>query len=87
MNYLAHAFYEQIQDVDLTIEILSGFIVSKQLVGLYSGQVSEYHLQAYILERIIANSLPALYQHFKRLNVKLDMFTCDWIMTFYCGFY
>ena len=58
MNYLAHAIYEQTQDVDLSIEIFSGFIMNKCLVGLYSGQVAEYHLQAFILERCIAYSLP-----------------------------
>jgi Rab-GTPase-TBC domain len=71
----------------LTIEIFSGFIVDKCLIGLYSGQVSEFHLQAFILDRCIAYSLPELHLKLKRLNVKLEMFTCEWIMTFFCGFF
>lgn len=87
MNFIAHAIYEHTQDVDLSIEIFSGLIVEKSLVGLYSGNVPEYHLQAFVLERCIAHSLPTLHSHFKRLGVKLDMFTCEWIMTFFCGFF
>jgi hypothetical protein len=53
MNYLAHTIYESTLDINSTVTIFCGMIINRQLAGLFSDQVPEYHLRAFVLEKLI----------------------------------
>jgi hypothetical protein len=87
MNYIAHTIYENIQDVNSAVSVFCALITEKNLTGLFADDVPEYHIHAYILDRIVQVKLVELSSHLKKLNVKLDTFSCEWIMTFFCGYF
>jgi hypothetical protein len=87
MNYIAHTIYENTHDVNLAVSVFCALISERNLTGLFADDVPEYHINAYILERIVQVKLVEFSAHLKKLNVKLDTFSCEWIMTFFCGFF
>ena len=86
MNYLAVIFLEiNRYNEENAFLMLLGFILSKQLRGMFIGNMSEYHLKNYVLQQLLKKYLPdRLWVHIaKRMYVNLEMITTAWIMTFF----
>ena len=87
MNYIAATLYSYLEDNEASVEIFMGLISTKKLRGLFTGSVPEYHLRAHVFQKILEDKIPILYAHFRKMQLKLDMFLCDWFMTLFCGFF
>ena len=87
MNYIAATLNSYLQENEASIGIFMGLISTKKLRGLFTGSVPEYHVRAHVFQRILEEKIPKLYAHFKKMQLKLDMFLCDWFMTLFCGFF
>ena len=87
MNYIAAAFFANLEDEELTFDIFMALIISKQLMPLFQNGVPEYHLRNFILNKLIKQELPALHQHFNKLQLNLEMLTGNWIMTLFAGYF
>lgn len=48
-----------------------GFITNFKLIGLYSDQLPEFALRAFVLDRYVSKYLPKLFAHFKKIGIKL----------------
>ena len=54
---------------------------------MYTPQVYEYHLQNHVLQGLIKQSLPDLWnQMTRKLQMSFDMLTTQWLMTMFVGF-
>lgn len=79
MNYIVASLYFHSNEIfafELTIRALNDYHVKevhmRNLPGLY------HHCE--ILEAIIKQELPALANHFKQLNVKVQVFAQNWVL-------
>jgi hypothetical protein len=72
--------------VELTVGIMSGLIVSKQLSGIFSDQQPELKLRLFVLDHVIQRSLPPLHSHFKKNNFTTEFFAQHWMSSLLCGF-
>ena len=54
---------------------------------MYIDKVYEYHLKNSVLNGLIKQHLPKLYNHLvKKLGVQFEMITTSWIMTMFMGY-
>lgn len=72
--------------MELTVGIMSGLIVSKQLSGLFTDQQPELKIRLFVLDHVIQQLLPALHSHFKRNNFTTEFFAQHWMSSLLCGF-
>lgn len=58
-----------------------------KLRGMYIDNVYEFHLKNSVLNGLIKQYLPRLYNHLvKKLGVQFEMITTAWIMTMFMGY-
>lgn len=53
MNYIAHTIYQATKSVNDSVSVFAGLIINRSLAGLFSDQVPEYHLRAFVLEKFM----------------------------------
>ena len=61
MNYIAAAFFANLEDEELSFDIFMALIISKRLMPLFQNGVPEYHLRNFILNKLIKKELPELH--------------------------
>lgn len=88
LNYVANLFLAICNnDESLCFDMLLSFIVSFNLQGMYTPKVDEYHLQNFVLQGLMKQYSPKIFTHItKRLELKLDTITTQWIMTLFMGY-
>ncbi len=53
---------------------------------MFEKNVSEFHLKSFVLNELIKIYLPISYNHFKKLQINIEMITTQWIMTLFIGY-
>lgn len=88
LNYMAAIFFEICDRDELkTYGMIKSFITKMKLRGMYIDKVYEYHLKNNVLNGLIKQHLPKLYNHLvRKLGVQFEMITTAWIMTMFMGF-
>lgn len=88
LNYIANMFYPVCNyDESKTFEMILSFILNFNMQGMYMAKVSEYHVQNFVLQGLMKQHLPQLFNWItRRLELKLDSITTQWIMTIFMGF-
>lgn len=70
----------------MTFMSLISLILQKNMRGLYTAEVQEFHVQNFVMKRLIKRCLPDLWSHLTRkLQINVELFTTQWIMTFFTG--
>eukprot|EP00347_Sterkiella_histriomuscorum_P021640 403333276 len=87
MNFIAAVLYTYLKDEELTFDIFLSLLAQKELKPLYINGVPEYHLRNFMLDQLIKQHLPDLFYHFRRLDLKIEVITGQWLMTFFCGYF
>ena len=65
---------------------LISLILQKNMRGLYTTEVQEFHVQNFVMKRLIKRCLPDLWSHLTRkLQINVELFMTQWIMTFFTG--
>ena len=89
MNYFAVMFLALNRDEEEAAYMMFlGLIMSKQLIGMYSDKLREFHVKNNVLKEILKKMLPqSLSNHIsKKLVMSLDSITTPWIMTMFVGY-
>lgn len=87
LNYFATTFnHVTNRNPSYTFSIILSILISKNLKGMYMSKVYEYHLKNHVLQKVIKEHLPSIYNHLvKKLQINIEMITTQWIMTMFVG--
>ena len=67
--------------------MMLGLILGHNLKGMYMNKVYEYHLKNFVMQQVVKEHLPEVFNHLTRkLQINIEMITTQWLMTMYVGF-
>jgi len=81
MNFVVGAFLIHCEEF-IAFWLIIDLLYSYEMRKVYEEGLGGMYHHSQVLERLIQKHLPKIYQHFEEVDVKVEMFMSDWVISF-----